>query len=170
MNAAAHEEANARFGTALTVGTLTMFFVALLFAYAYLRAGQSWPPPGLARFPALLPTLNLGVVAASSVFVQRSLRGDRAAWAIALGLGAMFLGLQGILWREMIRAGFVPSATGAYGAVFFAITFAHAAHLLVGLFGLAACWRLGPALGRWAIYWHFVGAAWAAIVVTVFWL
>ena len=168
---AAHQDGNARFGVTLAVATLSMFFMALLFSYAFLRAGQSWPPAGLPRLPSLLPTLNLAVVAASSVFLARAVRGQsRRELGIAIALGVAFLALQTTLWLEMIGAGFVPSATGAYGAVFFAITFAHAAHLLVGVVGLAVCWRLGPRLSHWAIYWHFVGAVWAAIVVTVFWL
>jgi heme/copper-type cytochrome/quinol oxidase subunit 3 len=170
MTALTHREANARFGATLAVGTLAMFFVALLFAYAYLRTGQRWPPAELPLYPSILPTVNLGVVGASSVFLERALRGERRALWIAVLLGVLFLGLQGALWAAMIRAGFVPAATGAYGAVFFAITFAHAAHLAVGVAGLVVAARDRARLSRWAIYWHFVGAVWAAIVITVFWL
>jgi cytochrome c oxidase subunit 3 len=91
---------------------------------------------------------------------------------LALTLGALFLGLDAVLWRLLWANGFTLTQTGAYGALFYALTFTHAALTLLGLCGLAALLRRPGATGRrgWSLYWDFLGVAWAAIVVGVVWL
>ena len=90
----------------------------------------------------------------------------------ALVLGLVFLGLDVALWRLLFTSGFTLTQTGAYGALFYALTVTHAALTLVGLCGLAALLRRPGAPGRrgWTLYWDFLGVAWAAIVVGVIWL
>ena len=67
---------------------------------------------------------------------------------------------------------------GPYPSVFYALTGLHAAHVLVGLLALgwlalrAARGALGPThrtpLRLWTMYWHFVGAIWLILFVTVY--
>ena len=89
-----------------------------------------------------------------------------------LALGVLFLGLDVGLWRLLFTSGFTLTQTGAYGALFYALTVTHAALTLLGLCGLAALLRRPGAPGRrgWTLYWDFLGVAWAAIVVGVIWL
>jgi heme/copper-type cytochrome/quinol oxidase subunit 3 len=176
-------ERTAHVGMAVFLGSWAMLFVALFFAYAFVRGNaSSWPPLDAPRLPRVLPGLNTLVIAASSVAVTRALRAQElararaaaASLAIAAVLGASFLAMQAVVWIGLWRRGLVPSG-GPYPSVFYAFTAFHALHVLVGLAALA--WlalraRSGTAsrtdVRLWGWYWHFVGAVWAALYVTVY--
>ena len=156
----------------LALGAVAMFFGALLFAYAFLRsAAPSWPPPGLPLLPRLLPTAGAILLATASVWLETA-DGLRRRAAGALGLGVLFCAVQLLLWRILIAAGFGAAGTGAYGAIFWALTLAHVAHVGVGIYGLAATVRAPSVLrlSLWTKYWHLLFGIWAAIVVLVFWI
>jgi heme/copper-type cytochrome/quinol oxidase subunit 3 len=174
----------ARIGMAVFLGSWAMLFVGLFFAYGFVRARASfWPPLDTPPLPRLLPGLNTVVIAASSWAVARAVsaqelgrtRSAGASLAVAALLGAIFLGLQGLVWAALWREGLVPSG-GPYPSVFYMFTAFHALHVLVGLVALA--WLAARALGSagssatdvrlWGWYWHFVGAVWAALYVTVY--
>ncbi|HWE23490.1 MAG TPA: cytochrome c oxidase subunit 3 [Myxococcales bacterium] len=182
----ARADATAWLGMVIFLASWTMLFAALFFAYAMLRVrATQWPPAGTAPLPVLLPAVNTAVLAASSVALQSSLvsarRGRVASVApaiyVALGLGALFLVLQVVVWVGLWRAGLRPEGS-SYGSVFYALTVFHALHVLAGLGGLA--WlamrartgAYGPgrhvALRLWTGYWHFVGVVWFALFVTLF--
>jgi cytochrome c oxidase subunit 3 len=164
-----------------------MMFASLFFAYGFVRAGaEAWPPAGLPRLPWRLPLANTFVLVGSSVALQAGLvavrrgRTERvgpALWATLL-LGAAFLALQTYLWLATSGQGLRPETGGAYASVFFGLTWLHAAHVAVGLVGLTVVAKralsgdYNPArhlpLRLWAWYWHFVGAVWAVMFVTVF--
>jgi heme/copper-type cytochrome/quinol oxidase subunit 3 len=168
---------------AVFLGSWAMLFIALFFAYAFVRArAPAWPPPGVPSLPRLVPGLNTVVIAASSAAMARAVRAQehgragRAAAALGLtaGLGAVFLALQALVWTDLWRGGLVPSG-GPYGSVFYAFTAFHALHVLVGLAALA--WLALRARRRattrtavrlWGWYWHFVGALWGALYVTIY--
>lgn len=168
------------------LGSWAMMFAALFFAYGMLRSRlPQWPPPGTPPLPRLLPGINTVVIAFSSIAMHRALTAARRAKAatvfraVAIGvlLGLLFLSLQLVLWTGLWRAGLRPEG-GAYPSVFYGLTAIHAIHVAVGLGGLA--WVLerayahsfGPqrnlGLRLWTSYWHFVGAVWLLIYVTVF--
>jgi cytochrome c oxidase subunit 3 len=168
------------------LGSWSMMFAALFAAYGVLRLrGQAWPPPELPPLPLVLPGINTALIAASSVALQRALwaarRGHLAPVAPAIGvallLGCSFLGGQFLLWRSLWIAGLRPDG-GPYASVFFALTAFHAAHVLVGVCGLlyllvrARTAAYGPlrhaTLRLWSGFWHFVGAVWLLLYVTVF--
>ena len=68
-------------GMAVFLGSWAMLFVALFFAYAFLRArAPSWPPLDAPSLPRLLPGLNTLVIAASSVAVVRVSSQLRLIW------------------------------------------------------------------------------------------
>jgi cytochrome c oxidase subunit 3 len=177
------DELTARVGMAVFLGSWAMLFIALFFAYAFVRArAPAWPPPGTPPLPRLLPGINTLVIAASSLAVARAVRArelrrarDAAlALAAAAGLGTLFLGLQGVVWAGLWRAGLEPSG-GPYPSVFYAFTVFHALHVLVGLAALgwlAVRARSGTAtrtaVRLWGWYWHFVGALWGVLYATVF--
>ena len=177
------EELTARVGMAVFLGSWAMLFIALFFAYAFVRArAPAWPPLGAPPLPRLLPGVNTLVVLVSSLAVGRAVhardlgraRETAAALAIAAALGALFLFLQTAVWAGLWQDGLVPSG-GAYPSVFYAFTVFHALHVLVGLAAMA--WlalraRRGAAsrtaVRLWGWYWHFVAALWGALYVTVY--
>jgi cytochrome c oxidase subunit 3 len=180
------DQATARIGVAVFLGSSTMLFSALFFAYGMIRArAEVWPPPGTPPLPLAPPALATAAIAASSAFLHRAVgsarRGVLSAVFPALGacfsFGAAFLTLQGVLWARLWSAGIRPD-TGPHASVLWALTVFHALHAAVGLGALAmlAVRALGGAfrpgrelpLSLWASYWHFVGAIWLVTWLTVF--
>ena len=177
---------HARLGMAIFLGTWVMLFAALFLAYAVVRAqADVWPPPSVPRLPRALPGLGTLLLVASSLILRRGITrasadGRRLARALATaaGLGVLFVGLQALVWRDVLSVGLGP-ATGTYASVFFALTIFHALHVACGL-GLLAAMAARAAAGRatagsdgvWlaALFWDFVTIVWVAIYGTVFWL
>jgi cytochrome c oxidase subunit III len=174
-------------GMVLFLASWAMMFAALFFGYAVLRArSPSWPPPGAPHLPLVWPAANTGIIALSSVLLQWGLtrlrNGKSGSWGLLAGaavMGLAFLGLQTFLWTMLSEQGLRPS-TGAYGSVFFGLTWVHALHVAVGVVGLARVatlvklGTLSPAkhlpVRLWTMYWHFVGIIWAVMFVSVFWM
>jgi heme/copper-type cytochrome/quinol oxidase subunit 3 len=168
------------------LGSWAMMFGALFFAYGMVRArATAWPPPDLPELPLLVPGLNTLVLAASSAALQFAVRWLRSgkmarvgpALAASLALGALFLALQIVTWRSLFDEGLTPSG-GPYPSVFYALTCFHAVHVLVGVVALAwlsRCAFLGKysaarflPVRLWALYWHFVGAVWGVMYITIY--
>jgi cytochrome c oxidase subunit 3 len=182
----AKEELTSWVGMIVFLASWAMMFASLFFAYLMVRSRYpQWPPPDVPLLPLALPGLNTVVIAASSAALQYGLfslkRGRAAVLApmttLALLLGATFLALQAVVWLQVHAAG-LRMDSGHYGQAFYALTFVHAAHVLVGLAALgwiAVRGFLGfynPArhltVRLWAMYWHFVGAVWALMYALVF--
>ena len=163
-----------------------VFFAGLIFAFWVLRLGAPvWPPPLQPRLPVGVTGANTLVLLASSatmVAAARALRrGDRRGLGRRLAatgaLGAVFLGVQGYEWVRLVGFG-LTAASGTYGATFYMLVGAHAAHLLVALAWLAAvAWlaatgRLALArpapVNACALYWHFVVTLWPVLYVSVY--
>ena len=167
----------------LFIATEAMLFVCLLFSYFYLGHGQThWPmddPPKLT-----LALIMLAVLLASSATLQWAenarraarARTARAAVAVTIALGLVFIGLQVLEYREHLRT-LLPT-TDAYGSIFYTITTVHGAHVVLGLSMLAyvlALPRLEPTdrpphrpLHTASLYWHFVDAVWVVIVAVLY--
>lgn len=179
-------ENTARLGMALFLGSWAMLFASLFFAYGVLRVRQpTWPPPGTAALPRLLPLLNTAVLAWNAVALQRALgalQRRSAAQTVgrlkeALWAAGAFLLLQLLLWTSLARAGLALS-DGSLAAVVYGLTGVHAVHVVLGLVGLAGLlvtsrtgqWKGRPALRLrlWARYWHFVFAAWLVMYLLLF--
>lgn len=182
----ARNDATAWIGMLIFLGSWAMMFAALFFSYGMLRARMDvWPPPELPALPRLLPAVNTLVIAASSFALQGALQSARRgkistilpAILATLFLGILFVGLQLLLWTGLWKAGLRPDG-GPYPSVFYALTVVHAAHVAVGLLGLSYCAiRAGAGaftpvrnvgLRLWTAYWHFVGAVWLLLFLTVF--
>lgn len=181
-----HEVVDDRRGTwgmLLFILTEATLFLILFFSYYYLRHVSRGPfpadPPKLA-----LPLVMLGVLLASSGILhlgERAERGGRTALArVAIAatmlLGASFLVLQGIEYRERLRT--LRPDTNAYGSIFYTMTSIHAAHVGLGLLMLGYVVMLpdiGPGrrpphrpLHNAGLYWHFVDLVWLVIVALIY--
>jgi cytochrome c oxidase subunit III len=180
------QEATAYVGMVIFLASWAMLFASLFFAYGLVRShATDWPPADLPRLPVLVPGLNTLVAAAASLSLERAGRAWRGGrpgavaplLALAAALGTAFLILQASVWTSLWRQGLRLDG-GPYPSAFYALTGLHAAHLLVGLVALGwLAWRaargaLGPAqrtpLRLWSMYWHFVGAVWLILYVTVY--
>ena len=177
---------NVRLAMIFLISGEIMFFGGLVSAFLVLRMSAAvWPPPLQPRLPVAVTGLNTLVLLASSVTMlaaARALRrSDGAAllrWLLATaGLGALFLLVQGYEWARLIRFGLTLSS-GAYGATFYTLIGAHAAHVLGALVWLLAVLALA-ARGRFvdggtgplracAMYWHFVVALWPLLYTLVY--
>jgi cytochrome c oxidase subunit III len=177
------DEVTSYVGMVIFLGSWAMMFAALFFAYAVVRfRAPIWPPLDQPRLPILLPGLNTVLIAASSGLVAVAVRATalgrlRRAFdclGIAAILGALFLLLQLVVWGSLWNAGLVPSS-GPYASVFYALTTFHALHVVVGLVALVwlsfRAWQqraTRSAVQLWGMFWHFVGAIWVALYVTVY--
>jgi len=179
-------EWTARIGMMMFLASWAMMFAALFFVYGGIRAKASvWPPMQYPALPLLLPSINTAVIFCSSMAFQRGLgllrQGRVRLFALLLLLttllGATFLALQVTVWLQLSEAG-LHITSGAYGSVFYAFTWLHAAHVIVGVVALGvltvfafrgafgAARMLKPRL--WAMYWHFVGMVWVLLFVTIY--
>jgi heme/copper-type cytochrome/quinol oxidase subunit 3 len=122
-------------GAWLWIGADAFFFMAIFFAFVYLRAlntNHMWNPTG-ENPSGTLGTITLVVVLAATGLVAlgmlRLRRGQPWAVfsAVALALILAAIVLQG--W-QLFDPGFSPSHAGAYGSVFVAFTAAYLLHLL----------------------------------------
>ena len=173
-------------GMVIFLGAWAMTFAALFFAYADVRlSANQWPPEGEITAPVGLPAFNTLVLLGSSLLLALGLRAVRTARPAALvrylggaiALGSLFLALQGVVWSRLLNAG-LRWDSGRYGSVFYTLTFFHALHVLVGIFGLVLL--LPGAMARkynvqrhapvrnWTLYWHFVDGIWVLMFVTVY--
>lgn len=182
----ARQETTAVMGMVFFLGAWSMMFAVFFLAYGFMRARlTSWPPEGVETLPWKLPLGNTLVLLLSSASYQVGLRDVRArglrpgAWLLGAALlGSLFLGLQGVLWRAMYARGLTPWSAGPYSSVFYGLTWLHAAHAVVGIFGVGYV-AVRALMGKysaarhlpvrlWGLYWHFVGAVWALMFVTIF--
>jgi cytochrome c oxidase subunit III len=183
----AKEDFSSYLGMVIMLGSWSLLFAGLFFAYAGIRmTAPIWPPPGVPKLPLALPAANTVVLAASSWTAQRALAAIRvgrrqemqALYAVTVFLGALFLGLQYVLWSNARASGLSIDTGGTYGSVFYALTLFHAAHVAVGVLGLVYVVILSR-LGRWnaaahnpvrmwTMFWHFVDAVWLVTFLSVF--
>jgi heme/copper-type cytochrome/quinol oxidase subunit 3 len=172
--------------TLFLISSEIMFFAGLVFAFWVLRlAVPFWPPPFQPRLPVAVTGANTLVLLASSaamIAAGRALaRSDRRALVHWLGLtaalGGAFLLVQGYEWVRLLGFGLTVSS-GTYGATFYTLIGAHAAHVAVALVWLGvalgfatrgqfADGRTAP-LRACALYWHFVVALWPILYVSVY--
>jgi heme/copper-type cytochrome/quinol oxidase subunit 3 len=177
---------NAVLATIFVIGGEVMFFAALVFSFWIVRlAAPIWPPPLQPRLPVGVTAVNTVVLLASSGAIvaatRARARGDRRAFvrglALAGGLGTLFLVVQGYEWFRLIGFG-LTVGSGTYGATFYTLIGAHAAHVVAALAWLGVTLALatggrfaGPrasAVTACAMYWHFVVALWPILYVSVY--
>jgi cytochrome c oxidase subunit III len=163
----------------VTEGSL---FGYLLFAYFYLAAQteQQWPPTGLPDL--LLPGINTAILLLSSVCVwasERCIRKKQTRWAIAamalaIVLGACFIGMQLNEWDKKTYG----MTSDLYGSLYFTITGFHLCHVMIGvvILLLLLVWislgyfddRRYAAVAIGGVYWHFVDVVWLFVFTSLY--
>jgi len=182
----AREDEIASLGMIVFLASWAMMFSALFFAYGFVRTRATvWPPADVPPLPIGLPAINTVVLLASSFTFARGLdalrRGKRSElplWVAAtFVLGALFLGLQTVVWQSLWTAG-LTIKTGIFGSVFYALTTFHALHVATGLVILV--WLFARSLRarytehNWVnvrlctMFWHFVDVVWILMFLTLY--
>ncbi len=166
-------------GLAVMMTASVITFGALAFALIVRRhASHDWVKMPL---PAILWP-NTVVLLVSSVFLdvaRRQLPAQRRTvfnwlWCIGTVLGSGFLVGQILAWRQLNRAGLYVEGNPSNG-FFYALTWTHAAHAIVGLGALiwigqlALRFRLGPAKRTFVevsvVFWHFLDVLWIFLML-----
>jgi heme/copper-type cytochrome/quinol oxidase subunit 3 len=157
-------------------------FAYLLFSFFYIASQTTdpWPEGGLPKL--MMPTINTGLLFASSIaawWAERGVRRNRIGalrrgLACALLLGCTFTGVQLMEWHDKP----FTLSSSVYGSLYFTITGFHMAHVIVGLGGLVML--LAGALRGYfdcerhsvvsigIVYWHFVDAVWIAVYASIY--
>jgi cytochrome c oxidase subunit III len=185
LRSSAYQADTAFLGMVIFMASWAMLFAGLFFAYGIMRAGtHPWPPSDLPGLPLGLPGVASVALALSSVAMQtalvrvrKNLSGAGIYVFAAFGLGATFLLLQTIVWKQLWLVGLQPN-TGTFASVFYALTVFHALHVVVGLIALVF---LGTQALRgrysalvhiplrlWTLYWHMVGVVWLMMYVLIY--
>jgi heme/copper-type cytochrome/quinol oxidase subunit 3 len=162
---------------ALFLFTEVMLFAGLVSAYLVLRGGAGvWPPPGQPRLP-LEVTFCTTLVLLASGYAARRARSDPAAarWLrAALGLGSVFLTVQGAEWMALLSHG-LSARTSLYGSTFYLLVGTHGVHVLAAVVALGWAARTlerGPltrgALEAVVLYWTFVVGSWPPLYALVY--
>jgi cytochrome c oxidase subunit III len=181
------EDFSSYLGMVILLGSWSLLFGGMFFAYAGVRmSAQAWPPPGVPKLPLALPAANTVILALSSLTAQRALGAIRLGkkdrmqglFSITVFLGALFLGLQYVLWSNVRATGLSMDSAGTYGSVFYGLTIFHALHVAAGLLGLVyvvIASRLGKwnaaahsPVRMWTMFWHFVDGVWMVTFLSVF--
>jgi cytochrome c oxidase subunit III len=172
-------------GMVIFLGAWAMMFAALFFVYLMLRVRAPMWPPDHFVLPLLAPGLNTLVLAISSVTMERGARLARSPEAVGFGpwllatiaLGAVFLSLQTWVWLDVWRAG-LTLRSSLHGSVFYLLTVFHALHVVTGLGVLLSLvpTALRPAtiprrqvrIRLVTMFWHFIGAVWLVMFLSVY--
>jgi cytochrome c oxidase subunit 3 len=176
----------ARVGIVVFLAAEAMLFGGFIAAFLVFRLGSpAWPPPGEPRLPVGVTAVNTVVLLLSGLAMRAAVaartRGDHAALrdrlTQTLAGGAAFLAVQGFEWSRLVRFG-VTAPSSVYGATFYALVGAHAAHAagalawLAVLRGQAGRGRSrGPGEGVVAaagLYWGFVVLLWPVLWALVY--
>ncbi len=180
------DPAGSYLGMTIAIASWSMMFATLFICYFVLRGRQiMWPPMGLRRLPLFLPIVNTCVLFTSSYLLRIGIMKFTTGTGttckryllMAITTGFLFLVLQILLWGQVSDSG-IHLNTGAFGAVFYMMTWFHALHIVGGLTALIYITSriargLTPEEGLLrarliAIFWHFLVIVWVAIFLLIF--
>ncbi len=147
-------------------------------AFATFKAMTPWPIPTINT--ALL--LTSGVTLTLSHHALRENHRQRTIFWLAatVGLGLIFLFMQGFEYFHAYHALNLTLTSGMYGSIFFLLTGFHGFHVTLGTLMLGVV-LLRLIRGHFsaehhfafegaAWYWHFVDVVWLGLYVVVYWL
>ncbi len=174
-----------KYGGLLAMGLILfaelMLFSAFISAYLVSRGfATSWPPSDLPTLPVGRTTIYSGFLLLSAltlIFGIRSRRQHQRSkvrfwhW-VTVGLGALFVTLQGGEWFRLLEYG-LTIRSGSYGRFFYLIIGAHALHAIIGLLMLTWFFPLRrkenlPAVDPVSLYWIFVVTLWPILFGVVY--
>lgn len=170
-------------GVAIALVSIAAFFAALAIAYGATLRGA---PPQIIEFPRAL-YFSTAFLAASSGFLEAARYAARRARVaayrrrldLALACGAAFVLAQLAAWADLWRQD-VTLRANPRASIYFAFTGFHALHVAGGIAALLRLRRgsrdLRPdaetplrqhriTAGAAALYWHFMGALWLALLL-----
>ena len=171
-------------GMLLFVFVEIMLFAGFISAFVIIKAhavGSVWPPPNQPRLPFEETAVNTTALIASGIVLliahRMYLKGQESVRRLLIAatlLGGMFVTLQGVEWLALIREGLTITSS-TYGALFYTVIGAHAAHAVAAILALAwATLRLGlgtltrEVLSAVAIFWYFVVLVWPFLYFVVY--
>lgn len=179
-------------GILFLIAAEVMYFAGLISAYIINRAGEQleWPPYGQPRLPVEVTAINTLVLLASGFMgwtfmknmeasVQAGKKANLRMLWMAIGLGTVFLIIQGNEWVRLVHFG-LTSASSLYGAFFYVIIGSHGVHVLAGLLALIYLFRFihkyGDSNSRMALakakasmlFWYFVVGVWPVLYYLVY--
>lgn len=171
-------------GMLIFIFTEIMFFSGLISAHTIVKsqaAGQMWPPYGQPRLPVEQTALNsLALLVSGAVMVlawfayRREPSAARIPLLLAMILGGIFVGFQGMEWIALLAEGLTLQSS-AYGGFFYLIVGSHALHAVGALGGLIWAFdRLDKGvlestqLATVSLFWYFVVLVWPILYWTVY--
>lgn len=176
------DEYQAKFGFALFIASLTMFFLASLFAYGIIRAASEVTTFSLDAFPPSLLVSTLSMFGVSfamhravlSVHRERQRPFLRWLW-LAFALAVAFAAFQSLGLHSLLSLHAIGGARKLFGLAYFLIL-VHALHVVGGMILLANVLFRGRRGGydhekHWgvdicAMYWHFLDVVWLLMLGT----
>lgn len=172
-----------KLGMWMFLASEVMFFAVLIAMFLLFRVRSGVVPSQILNIP--LTAVNTFILLTSSMTVVQGLaaiqRGDQRKfrlWMIlSLILGAFFISVQIMEYRQLIHEGLTISSD-LFGTAFFTLTGFHGAHVFIGLGWLLAIIIQGLR-GRYSaqrnlpveifgLYWHFVDIVWILLFVIVY--
>jgi heme/copper-type cytochrome/quinol oxidase subunit 3 len=169
-------------GMLIFVFTELMFFSGLVSAFTIIKSAAAvWPPPGQPRLPVEQTAFNTMLLLASGAMLlltrrifQRDRARARVPMALAMGLGAAFVALQGVEWVALLRQGLTMTSS-SFGSFFYLIIGLHGLHVVIALGILAYAWvRLqrgwlaSSQLATAEVFWYFVVGIWPVLYLVVY--
>lgn len=190
---------NKRNGVAIFQASWILAFVCLAVVNLQLRAASpEWPPLGVEKLDAVLPTVATLALLLSVPLIRRGVRAISAdgvasflvQWRAALLLGAGFIALMAFEWLTvtpvpevrltLANRETITTALTQYNAIFRVMTAFHMFHALVIGGYMINVWRSARrgevgAADYWpaeagAKLWYFVVIAWMLFYVVLYWI
>lgn len=176
-----------RFMVWLGIASSVLLFTVVLAVYVIRRTASDWTD---VRLPNVFLISTVAIVLSSltlhnanQAFRHERFNSYRTNLATTLGLGTLFILLQGWGWRQMIRAG-VGLTGNPSGSFVYIISGLHLLHILIGLIfiviALAEALRRRPYIDSFVysvnppnqlkiklitLYWHFVDILWVILFI-----
>ena len=162
-----------------------MTFAGLISAHIILRPSQGvWPPLGQPRLPVGMTAVATLFLLASAWTVYRAVKNaaeedaSETGWLAATWvLGALFLGIQGYEWTQLIGHGLTMTSS-VYGGLFYTVIGFHALHVAIAMCALTVTAAKSLA-GRYApsshtgvrlctVFWWYGVVVWPTLYVLVY--
>ena len=175
---------NAVLGTLFFIIAEAMLFAGFISGYIVVAANYPpgmWPPPDQPRLPVEVTAASTTMLLVSGILLwwagRRFAESPEAAarpMGLAVLLGSLFVGIQGVEWARLIGEGLTLTSS-SFGGFFYVIVGAHAMHAIPAILILV---RQRLALGRGELksdafaaarlFWYFVVLVWPALYWTVY--
>lgn len=160
------------------IGSILMMFAGLTSAYIVKRNQANWSSfelPWMFWVSTIAIVLSSATLyLASKAFRERLMGRYRLLMVVTLFLGILFIGLQGIGFKQLWDAGFTLQANVAYSFLY-VIVGIHAAHVIGGVIALIVMslkalstkTRIYSSVPLELIstYWHFVDVLWLYLLI-----